>query len=520
MDQDESREALLKIVRDFLVRLPEEKQDKILELLSSSLSGQLLNNYFRAVEDVKKNKKLSKQEKLRGLLSPIIDLNKLINPLAENPYRRDFPWGESLYPFVSETISLERDLDLKNLHPDPSKYRIELEEGRHLDPADTSIFLRSEFERYLALREECKAKGEEPPPVQLDAGYLSLRDIWKEWLPTLTQEIIRRNDLLVQVLVVYTIKRALNGDEKAVAKLYDLYEHTAQAIAVKTAMKLGVMREFEDIKQDAGFFLQFLLSGFRPEHIVRSLLEDSTERAMMSLPPWVADFYIRYFGEYVPERTKGLLKEAEEKERLIQFAEGLSTGKLSVKNLGKVDQETINWLKEKETISALRDRRDIISLELAVLFSPYTPIRSSTLWKNSPKLVRRFNNYSYRPSKMGPQRNLTTWLFGTRKDFQYGKLFQLLKDKYKPMIRQKKKDKFLDIEDIPSPQPSDEQMEKDPDEIVERLVDLGVSERDAKILTDWRFQKLTQGEIGRKNNLSERQIRNICRKVEAFIPSQ
>jgi len=88
------------------------------------------------------------------------------------------------------------------------------------------------------------------------------------------------------------------------------------------------------------------------------------------------------------------------------------------------------------------------------------------------------------------------------------------------MIRQKKKDKFLDIEDIPSPQPSDEQMEKDPDEIVERLVQLGVSERDAKIFTDWRFQKVTQGEIARKNNLSERQIRNICRKVEVFIPSQ
>ena len=67
-------------------------------------------------------------------------------------------------------------------------------------------------------------------------------------MPSLSQETITSTDLLDQVLVALTIKKALNGNEEAIEKLYTLYEGAAEALAVKFAAKFGIKEKTSNIK--------------------------------------------------------------------------------------------------------------------------------------------------------------------------------------------------------------------------------------------------------------------------------
>ncbi|GAN31780.1 MAG: hypothetical protein UZ01_00588 [Candidatus Brocadia sinica] len=65
----------------------------------------LIQEYLQAVEEVTKNKKLPTEEKLKKLLTPLINLCDITFP----------PGYESNRKFIAEDIDPEKELDLKNL---------------------------------------------------------------------------------------------------------------------------------------------------------------------------------------------------------------------------------------------------------------------------------------------------------------------------------------------------------------------------------------------------------------------
>jgi len=83
-----------------------------------SRQTQLLEEYLRAVEEVKRARKLPVEEKLRRLISPLKELQDLL-----------FPAYPQYHQFVDDTyIDLGKELDLERLAPVPSKYSI-LDDG-------------------------------------------------------------------------------------------------------------------------------------------------------------------------------------------------------------------------------------------------------------------------------------------------------------------------------------------------------------------------------------------------------
>ncbi len=524
----------------------EEKANLAINRIQSQKKrlSKLIKKYFTAVEEAKKNKKLPPEEKLKILISPLSEIQKIT-----------FPNYPKYHQFVDDRyIDLERELDLKRLTPDSGKYTIlgdgELQILRILNTESKYIILNDYYEISYNDR-------------------ISVSDIYNRGLLPLNQETLRSKDLLTQILVCYTIKRALNGDDKAIQKLYDLYKDGGQGIAVKIGKRFRLFQEIEDMKQDALILLGFLITGFRPDDILERLLKDKSDRTIMAFPKWVKNFYIYYLSEYVPKRLGTILAESEEINRLIGFANGLSSGKISKADLTKQDEctrEAIEKLQNKNITGAVEWLRSIIGvlgLEVVTLLNLYTPIQDGTVWKHTPKRLNRFNTYSFQPGikKMGPRWNLTTWLFGRRNEIDtlakgeredgtiakawqpYGKLYQLLRDKYKPLIKERSKTKkfgfrddfdedheeSLDFEDrtkalggedfIKSRDKLEDQMiaNEKIQWVKKCLFALNASHRNIGIYLQWKSGK-TQSKIAKQCRLSERQIRRICQQIKELIP--
>ena len=439
----------------------------------------ILDGYSKAVNEVnKKGSKLSKDDKLKILLIPIAALSKIC--LFNNPI-----------PFIDESIKLDHDLDLKNLNYDHSSYFINCPTGI-LDPATACIYSNTKLsqQRFNKSKKKFKARLMAEIP---SLGGNSLMDLYENWLPNLTQKTIKSKDLLDQVLVAYTIKRALNGkDEEAIERLISLYEDTAQAIAIKYFKRIPI--SIKDKKGDARTLLVFLIRGFSPDSILKELIKDEGNRGVTVLPIWIKNFYIEYLSRYIPRKVTEIL--------------------------GKVD-------------SASERKKILLKLMLNALFNPYSPMVDGLRWRGTPKRINRFKNYSYRPTMMGPHKNLTTWLFGTIKSPWFGKLYQLLKDKYKP---KKYKEISFDFRDdfdedhegsglsleerrkAVAAHEISESRSKSPEECMTELRKIGVSKRDAEIFTRCKvFKEITQSEIASQKGISRRQVIRICQKVNQLI---
>lgn len=83
----------------------------------------------------------------------------------------------------------------------------------------------------------------------LDGGCTSIRKYYEKWLPTLDEQKVKSNDLLDQILFCFTIKRALNGDNKAIDKLSSLYEGIAVSIAWKMANARKLTSNYDTTSQ-------------------------------------------------------------------------------------------------------------------------------------------------------------------------------------------------------------------------------------------------------------------------------
>lgn len=536
-----SPESLHPIVERYLNENPsvfeikgkgENRADEVVERIESQSSRltELIQEYLNAVEEVKRHRKFSPENKLKRLIPPLSEIQKIIFPNYYPKYHQ----------FVDDTyIDLRKELDLENLRGNPKRYFIhqttEFKKLGRLDTRHKNIVLRD----------------------QSVSATFSVSQIYKECLADLDQETIKRKDLLTQILVCYTIKRALNGDEEAIKKLCSLYEDVAQAIAVKTgnsiAKKMGMKLDdpitIEDMKHDAVTLLRFLVAGFRPDYILEQLLKDKGNRTIMVFPQWVKGFYIYYLSEYVPQRLTAILIKSEEIDRLIRFANDLSSGAISITDLLKQEKcakKTVERLQNsniEDVVEWLKSKTQALGLEVIALLNLYAPIQDGTAWKDTPKRKNWFNNYSFRPGKklMGPRWNLKTWLFATR----YGKVYQLLRNKYKSIIKDRLKTKHFDfmdevdedhketlnaedrkkalgIEDLGAEENKlvDKITAKEEMEIARKgLLDLGVPARNIKIYFRWNSDdRPTQSKVAQEYGLSLRQIGRICQQIEKLIP--
>jgi hypothetical protein len=514
----------------------DEWADELIKRIEASPLSELIQEYLNAVEEVKKNRKLSPEDKLKKLIPPLNKIHRIIFP--KFPKYHDVSGLADIIPFIDDKhIDLKKELDFENLRPNHQKYSIlggtELK-GFYLDTDRKNIWISEEHELYITYCRDIQPISEAEFERKCEKGEIdttkvsvtkkpskwdlipeerispnhrhrSISEIWPVWLPTLNQETIKSKDLLNQILVCYTIKRALNGDEKAIEKIYDLYKETAQGIAVKIARKFRL--SIKDIKQNAFILLRLLISGFRPESILKQLLVKSEDGAINALPKWVKKFFIHYLSEYVPAR----LKEIQEKSKVIDRIKG-----------GEV----------------------VLGLELMTFLNPFTPIQEATLWIGSPVRINRFNSYSYRPIKMGPRRNLTTWLFGVVDEDPRGSLYRLLRDKCKSEARMKSKEESFDftdkvdedhveiltyedrkkaigIEDLGAEEDkleSEIDLKKKMKKLSKGLSDLGAPERNIRIYFQWTTDGLTQSVIAKEFGLSTRQVKRICQQIKDLLP--
>lgn len=364
---------------------------------------------FRLIaKEISEKNNLSRNDRFKKLLEPIKNLNELV--LLVRPT-----------PFIDESINLTRDVDLANLQYH-SSYIIP---SGILDPYVPSIYLTENnpfYSRNESLSQDdlsdTDEKRCEEKTMMFFGGGTSLNDIHKKWLSTITEKTIHSKDLLNQILVAYTIKKAQNpyipwmdlecygeniivtntemdfpNENTSVEKLYAIYENTTKALAIKYFEKKinvsGQLAKKEDTVKDALCYLRLIITGFNPQSILEKLLNNKDNS--LSCPFWVKDFYIEYF-------TKNALP------KIAQF---------------------MNRMK-----STLQNKKIVVEVLLNILFDQNSLITAGAEWDEKEKTTHQFNNYVYHSDKMGPYSNFTAWLLGTPRQPRSGKVYQLLDDEH------------------------------------------------------------------------------------------
>ena len=430
----------------------EEHIEFINEIKSQCITG-LVKKYLLTAQEVRDNKDKTpetRRENLRKLLEPIIWLNKFIHG-KDNPYRINFPawegrpYNRSFYPFINEDIiDLDNEIDVSKLKKNPQKYHIYYN-GNIINMRHDKISFPTRSESLLA-------------------------EYYDKWILKITPETMRANvDLLDNVLFVYAIKRALNGDEQTIEKLYSTYESMIQAEAIKIAIEWKISkRDFKYIKNDSKFILRHIISGLTPETLIADLQKEKRDKSLLT-PKWAEKFYIWYFSEYLPPLLH----------------EGVELFEKNPEDL-LLQQTIINCL------------------------SPYMAINALTVWK-SKKSKRIFNSYSFRPTKKS---NLTRWIISSKKKPMLGKFRQLIKPLLKEYILGERYDDNKEYKKNQTKQI--DSSVADTNEMIDLLIEkTKTTRRNAEIYIKYKVFKEKQGKIGEDYSLSRKQINRIVKEIDA-----
>ena len=465
-----------------------DERVKYFELQGSRIY-ELIQEYQNAVQEVKSNKKLTRKEKLEQLLTPLISLQEIFYP----GYAGDSPkYKHHSYKFIDDSyIDLKNELDLDKLSvaeqikPDEASlatgltriYTLYPNHDGKLITNETNISLSTEYLDLLSDRYESYCISEGISEWSITLGMISVAKLYEYWLPTLTQEQMRGKDVLDQILICYTIKRALNGDRKALEKLCWLYRGKAEATAINRAFIYGLPGHlYPDIRQEANLVLNFMIGGLHPE-ILMSDLKDDGKHSFFPIKS-IEKFYIFFYSEYVPRNFDSFFRE---------FSQN----------------------------------------------HPYALIKSSTAWHLTKKRIDKFNRYTYIPgrgNKMGPHTNLTTWLFGRRRGGFRDLFIELVLERYTKFSAKEIPHDFLDE----GPEDEEDDWEErdfrkiaqrggrslDPKTVykdsIEQMIADGVPKRNAEIFIKCITKIMTQAEIGEEYKLSRMQVsriyKNLCKK--------
>lgn len=477
--------------------LPQRALSIFFENLANATIENSFQAYMCAVDEVRRDKRKTpkaRKEKLKKLLTPVMILNKAIaldkahtlgTSVKENSARLTLPDGTSLFPFIPLTVDLNSDLDVSKLVYNKDSYRIpyvQCQKNGACVVHDEALLGNRLGVKEIWHKEVSATKEElEVIPVSkktvkvkvtqtvLEEGGHDLWDLYEWWLPSLDSKRLKSIDLLDQILVVYTIKRALNGDSKAIDALFRAYERAAIGIACKMVKKRKLGQYLEDIKQDAWSFLRLTICGFTPESIFNSLME--TEK-ILPFPKWIESFYIWYYSEYVPEAMTNHLEKIERQEQMHPIYEAFF---------------------------------------ILALLCFYTPIRDKNRWvaKNRTR-INRFNSYSYRPNK---NTNLTVWLFGTLTNPMQGRFCQLVSQQLDAYYKAHGIETYENNLPDSSRYDDEESEESQRRYIIEKLIENGVSERNAEIFSKNTFDGYSKVDLAKEYNLTRMTIHRICKHI-------
>lgn len=489
-----------------LVKRIREKFDRnrasiLLDAIQPTLNQcreQLIEKYLSAARVVRNERKTLSVKKLRERRE--LHLKQLLTPFA------DLRLLDSTtlfldYPFIDEKIWIAKEIDVSRLRYDKKRYRIEStrreritqRDGKRvisgfdevIDPACDQILMVEEFkngmEELRRQRAEGKAGGRHEMPITLSGnkGQYTFKEVWDKWIESLTQEVMKSTDLLDQILVTYTIKRALNGDKRAVDRLTSVYAEATIGNALKVAKKggLNIMKaqQRDSIKERAIWLLKFIISGFRPEGLIGELKGDKQKQQYTRVPKWVREFYICWLSEYVPERLEAIMR----------------------------DQPS----------------NPLLALQIAPLLDICSPIAADTSFRPDGKIMtRRFNNDSFRPTRKG---NFTTFLFGTQAKPIKGKFFQLLPNVLGLDKRERHEIPCDNMDDHEGPSRLEDEIKDRSDWGAVRAVlrDLGFSDRDIDIFVRMASREETKTEIALDHGLSRRHIYRIHDNIRTALAS-
>jgi hypothetical protein len=547
--------------------------ERLRELTLQINCERFIQEYLQAVAEIKADDSPSLEEKLTKITTPLLSL---LSQYYNAPFDRYVRVVDEDY------IDLKNEIDAKNLNYDDEKYDIQnpINTGDRwlLETETPTISLSDKFTDYLTycrdvapiteadfdniyegIHERTIVEVEDkwknvPPALIVPFSRLTLNEVHELWLPSLTQESIKKRDLLQQVLVCYTIKKAQNGDEKSALKLFELFEnkvrfdrtvkndsiainiHTVRII--KRLLNSGLDVDFsddasydQDIILTARNYLWLIVRGFNPRTIIGSILQQND---MYPVPRRVKEFYLRYFSEEVPDRLhETLIRLSEQEKVLLHCKDKIHQMESCFSNESDMAQ-TIKELKKNLEWAIFNSK-----LTVDVLLNPYHPITEG-YWTDKEGKPHLFNSYCYRPNKKG---NLTLWLFGPKGKPEYGKLYQLVKDEYateigrynatisadapepsqkpnKPYSGDESKEAL--IERIESKQGGKEAIESlQRKELLDKgfkeLTRTGFSKRDIEIFRARKLLEKSASEIEQKFGVGTRQQEKICKKIEEAL---
>jgi hypothetical protein len=537
----------------------------ILTVLENSMAHKmndkekLIQEYLDAVQEVKaNNEKINQDKKSKKLNSKEAlnkrreELKKLLTPLIslQNIYYSTYL---NFHKSINDAfIDLVNELDWGNLSDDPQRYSfLPQQTNGIISTMDNIVLLKEQFytENTWYIRDVSgigAVEGGSP-------NTTSIKNIYKYWLPTLSEATIKNSDRLTQILVCYTIKKALNGDENASQKLFEIYEKRAKSGKTITNLKqmlsyklfveprirkyreeLGDvtalskaqeeaaeqtgttihLEDEEEVKSLASSYLWLIIRGFQPKDIFDFLFEDKEElRLFEPTVDKIVDFYISYFTDQIPQKIDEILSLINQYNSIEKIIDSLGITNVQTKLIKQECQQSVGTL----------------GIVMSTLLNPYAPIQEST---------KMFNNFCYKPDKMGKTKNLTTWLFGGMGTPEHGKLNQILRDQFLPRVKEALKtdpgdistvlehDKEKDDEDLSSLENIlKKKIEKNitvkfkeseeakinrihAKEFVKKTARaLGITNSDLQFLLDYHSGNYTQEELAQKYSITKEQVR-------------
>ena len=526
-----------------------------------------IREYLQAVEELRIDNSLSLEDKLRRLIAPLLDMLYDDSPRFDSHVR----------VIDQDHIDLKNEIDTEDLHYDYEKYDIQ-------DPINTgtqwlletdvpAISLSEKYSDYLDFCRDVEPVTETefeniyknaiitttdestwkrvPDALICLPERMTFKEVHDLWLPTLTEKTIIMRDLLQQILVAYTIKRAQNGHEPSAHKLFSLFENQVKferredrivlkRRTVKNIKRLmsstlhvdleNVDRYDQDIIQTARGYLWHILTGFNPRQIVDGIVKENESRPV---PTRIKKFYLRYFAEQVPKELLDTMHQLSRCEVIISQCERTMRQLESLS--GKIPDADERLKKLENAKRQVEWTMFDLGITVDTLLNPYHPIMEG-YWADGDGKAHMFNSYCYRPNKRG---NLTVWLFGPEGSPEYGRVNQLVRDELYGEIRQ-----YLTTEHTDAPElDRSESGEIGDEDIIQRLPsndditdvmqsvehrDLAArafdylkreefSDRDIKIFFDRIHHDASADDLERAHGVGARQQQKIVKKIQAAL---
>lgn len=322
--------------------------------------------------------------------------------------------------FCPLNVNLDKELDVENLNYNTEKYWIKT---RKMQSQNFDNIIEDGYE-WIHVRNGNSWRS------------LSLRKYYDENMDKFSPTTLKSKDLLDQIFVIYVIKRAQNGDKKALQKLYDCYIETAKKIALRkfSTLKFSGGGQFDksNLESIASSLLWILLGGDSLEKLPFCLennlkvdlqLTRKLEDKILNIY-WAMFFQLEFSTEYLFHEWKKWKKKIKNLKYNLKKSTLKNNHDSLIRYAIKICNISLQHLGLVKTISSA------ISYSL----DPYFMLAIS------PK----FNKYLYIPTKGS---NLTTWLFGNGKKWR-GMFWQKLNDWYKSVTYTKNRRRFIKPEDL------------------------------------------------------------------------